>query len=402
MPDAPPFDIVVIGAGLVGLASALAIAPRVRRLLVVDAEARVGAHQSGHNSNVIHSGLYYKPGSLRARHCVEGREALYRFCEEHGIRHERCGKIVVASTTDQLAQLTMLRERAVANGLVGVRTLAAEELTELEPHVAGVGGLHVPETGIVDFSEVAETYARLLRERGASVLLNARVVGGRVGVSEIVVETTAGAFEAKGLVACAGLQSDRIARLFGLAPRDAIVPFRGEYYELVPERRPLVRNLIYPTPDPRFPFLGVHFTRMVNGAVEAGPNAVLALRREGYRKTQVSARDLWEMARFPGAWRLLRRHWRSALAEYHRSFSKTAFLRTLQVLIPELRAADIVPAGAGVRAMAVAPDGTLVDDFRIARAPRMVHVLNAPSPAATASLAIGRTVADLVAEQFQL
>lgn len=400
MSDTPRYDVVVIGAGLVGLASALALQPHVGRLLVLEAEGAVASHQSGHNSNVIHSGLYYKPGSLRARNCVEGRDALYRFCAEHGVPHERCGKLVVATAPADLAQLDILQDRARANGLSGVRRLRAEELRDYEPHVVGLGGLHVPETGIVDFPRVAQTYARLLQERGATLRLGARVVAVRTTSTELVLETTMGSVAASGLVACAGLHSDRIARLCGVRTADAILPFRGEYYALVPERRSLVKNLIYPTPDPRFPFLGVHFTRMVSGAIEAGPNAVLALKREGYHRLQVSVRDLVEMAQFPGAWRLLGRHWRSALAEYRRSFSKTAFLRTLQRLIPELRAEDLVPHGSGVRAMAVARDGSLVDDFRIERAPRMVHVLNAPSPAATASLSIGQTVARLAIEQF--
>lgn len=395
-------DVAIVGGGLVGLATALALVPRVRSLIVLEAEDHLAAHQSGHNSNVIHSGLYYRPGSLRARNCVEGREALYRFCETHGVAFERCGKVVVASVPTDLPQLDELRRRGEANGLRGVRTLTIEELREYEPHVAGVGGLLVPETGIVRFPAVAAAYAAGVRENGGSINCGARVTRVRVGAAEIGLETTAGDIACRHLIACAGLHADRVARMCGLAPDVAILPFRGEYYELVPDARPLVRNLIYPTPDPRFPFLGVHFTRMIGGAIEAGPNAVLALKREGYTVWQMSGGDLWEMARFGGTWKLLRRHWRSAVAEYHRSLSTRAFVRALQRLVPALRERDVVRAGAGVRAMAVDRAGQLVDDFRIERAGRMIHVLNAPSPAATASLSIGHGIAAMATEQFAL
>jgi L-2-hydroxyglutarate oxidase len=393
-------DVAVIGGGLVGLASALALVERRRSPLVLEAEPEVAAHQSGHNSNVIHSGLYYKPGSLRARNCVEGREALYRFCERHALAHERCGKVVVAISPDEVPRLDDLERRGRENGLQGLRRIDAAELHEHEPHVAGVAALHVPETGIVDFRAVARKYAELIDEGGGEVTCGARVLRVDRRGEEIGLETTAGDIVCRFLVSCAGLQSDRVARMCGLSPDIAILPFRGEYYDLVPARRHLVRNLIYPVPDPRFPFLGVHFTRMVNGGVEAGPNAVLALRREGYRLWQVSPRDLAEAASFPGAWRLLARHSRTAIGEYRRSLSKRVFVESLRRLVPGITPDDVVPGGAGVRAMAVDRDGNLVDDFRIDRAPRMIHVLNAPSPAATASLSIGQTVARMAAEQF--
>jgi L-2-hydroxyglutarate oxidase len=398
-----PYDVAVVGGGIVGLGTAMALALESRASLVVlEAESRLAAHQTGHNSGVIHSGLYYAPGSLRARNSVEGRQALYRFCEEHGIPHDRCGKLVVATTPSELQALERLEERGRANGLTDVRRLGPEELREYEPHVAGVAGLLVPETGIVHYGEVAEAFARVAEERGARILRKARVLAIDNRNGETVLETAQGDVKARGLINCGGLESDRVARLAGLRPGVQILPFRGEYYELVPERRFLVKNLIYPVPDPRFPFLGVHFTRMIRGGVEAGPNAVLALGRYGYRWRQVSARDLWEMACYPGFWRMAMRYWRTGLFEIHRSLSKRAFLAELQRLLPELRAEDIRPAGAGVRAMAVEPDGSLVDDFRLVQLDRMIHVLNAPSPAATASISIGRTLARLALDQFSI
>jgi (S)-2-hydroxyglutarate dehydrogenase len=392
----PSFDIAIIGGGIVGLATAYALAPRYgSRLVVLEAEGRVAAHQTGHNSGVIHSGLYYKPGSLKAKNCVEGREELYRFCAEHGVVHERCGKVVVATEPAELPALDELQRRGAANGLSGLKRLSPEELREHEPHVAGIAGLWVPDTGIVDYVQVTETYGRLATERGAEVRLNWRVIGCRRADGGWVLETTAGPVVTRRLINCGGLQSDRVARLCGVDPGVRIVPFRGEYYQLVPARESLVRNLIYPVPDARFPFLGVHFTRMARGGIEAGPNAVLALKRYGYHRTSFSSRDAWEMARWPGLWRMAGRYWKTGLGEFYRSFSKTAFVKALRKLIPELRAEDIVPAGAGVRAQALSPSGALVDDFHIVTAEGMIHVLNAPSPAATASLSIGRTIAEL-------
>lgn len=395
--------ITIIGGGIVGMATALALSERLRQQLVVlEAENQLAAHQTGHNSGVIHSGLYYKPGSLKARNCVEGRQALYRFCEEHKIAHERCGKVVVATRPSELPVLDMLEQRGRANGLDGLRRLRAEEIHEYEPHADGIAGLYVPQTGIVDYIQVTETYARLARQAGAETWMGARFYGYEKHGGEITLETTRGALHCRYLINCAGLHSDRVARLCGVNPGLQIVPFRGEYYEIVPERQFLVRNLIYPVPDPNFPFLGVHFTRMVRGGVEAGPNAVLALKREGYRFTSFSAGDALQIFTYPGFWRLAFKYWKTGLGEIYRSLSKRAFVKALQRLVPELRLEDVHRSGAGVRAQALEPNGMLVDDFRIVQTDRMIHVLNAPSPAATASLSIGRAIADMAFKSFDL
>ncbi len=391
-----PCDIVIVGGGAVGMATAMALLDGRRvSLLVLEAEDRLAAHQTGHNSGVIHSGLYYRPGSLKARMCVEGREAMYRFCAEHGVRHERCGKIVVATGEVDLPALAELEHRGLANGLEGLRRLSGEELREHEPAVAGIAGLFVPQTGIVDYSEVTEAYAGVVRRRGGQVLTNARVLHVHQKSDRTILQTTLGEFECKGLINCGGLQSDRIARMCGLEPDVSIVPFRGEYYRLKPARWGLVRNLIYPVPDPRFPFLGVHFTRMIGGGVEAGPNAVLALARHGYGWARISPRDILSAITYPGFWRMTGRYWKTGMGEMWRSLSKRAFLRALRRLIPQLDLADLERGGAGVRAQALGRDGRMVDDFRILTAERMIHVLNAPSPAATASISIGRHIAQL-------
>jgi L-2-hydroxyglutarate oxidase len=401
--DTPAYDVAVIGGGIVGIATARALCERLSgRLMVLEAETELGSHQSGHNSGVVHSGLYYRPGSLKARNCVEGRELLYRFCAEHGVPHERCGKVVVATTERELPALDELERRGRANGLQGLRRLQPEQIRELEPHIAGIAGLHVQETGIVDYPRVIAVQAELVRALGGEILLGARVEGVRRLGGEIVLETPRGAVRVRALVNCAGLQSDRVARLCGVEPGLQIVPFRGEYYELRPERHHLVRNLVYPVPDPEFPFLGVHFTRMVHGGVEAGPNAVLAWKREGYRHRDISLRDLAQMAAYGGFWRMASRYWRTGLGEMYRSASKRAFVAALRRLLPELREDDVVRAGAGVRAQAVEPSGVLCDDFRIVEAAGMVHVLNAPSPAATASISIGQHIADLAVARFGL
>jgi (S)-2-hydroxyglutarate dehydrogenase len=403
MSDPRTHDVAVIGGGVVGCATAMALLQRhTLSLVVLEAESHLAAHQTGNNSGVIHSGLYYKPGSLKATNCVTGREALYRFCAEHGIAHDRCGKVVVATDPAEIPRLDELERRGRANGLEAIRRLRPEEILEHEPHCTGIDGLWVPYTGIVDYTAVTEAYAHIVQERGGEVTTGARVVAFRRDGDAFVLETTAGRVRCRAIVNCAGLQSDRVARLCGVRPGLQIVPFRGEYYEIVPDKQHLVRNLIYPVPDPAFPFLGVHFTRMIEGGVEAGPNAVLAFKREGYTKWSVSPKDTLGFAFYPGFWRMASQHWRMSLGEMHRSWSKKAFVKALQRLLPELTMADVHPAGAGVRAQALEPSGKLVDDFRIVEAARQVHVLNAPSPAATASISIGESIAGMAAKNFGL
>ena len=396
-----PYDIAVIGGGIVGLATALALKDH-GRIVVLEAEDRLAAHQTGNNSGVIHSGLYYRPGSLKARNCVSGRESLYRFCREHGIAHQRCGKIVVCTREDELPALAELEKRGTANGLAGIRRLPPQAIGEYEPQAAGLAALFVPDTGIVDYTEVTGKYAELLKRSGGDIRLGFRVERVHPGRDEIVIGSTGGEIKTVNLINCAGLYADRIARLCGVDPGLKIIPFRGEYYTLIPERHSLVKNLIYPVPDPRFPFLGVHFTRMIHGEVEAGPNAVLAFKREGYKKFSFSARDVGEYMLYGGFWKMGMRNWKMGVGEYRRSFSKRAFVKALQRLIPKIVAADLRPGGAGVRAQAVLPDGRLLDDFAIRQSERMIHVLNAPSPAATASLSIGETIAAMAREHFRL
>jgi (S)-2-hydroxyglutarate dehydrogenase len=391
-------DVVVIGGGIVGCATALALAPE-RRVMVLEAEDRVAPHQSGHNSGVIHSGLYYHPDSLKARTCRAGREAMYRFCEEEGIPHRRSGKVVVATSAEELPALARLEARGRANGLALTR-LEGGALREREPAVAGVAGLWVPETGVVDFGKVTLGIARRAERLGVQVRTGARVLGSRMDGGSRVIETASGAVRARVVVTCAGLQADRVARLFGDDPGVTIVPFRGEYYALRPERRDLVQSAIYPVPNPALPFLGAHFTRRIGGDVDAGPNAVLAWARHGYSRWNVSGRDLAETLTSGGFWRMAVAQWRAGFAELGRSYSKRLFVRALRRLVPQVDAADLVPAGSGVRAQAVNASGQLVDDFHIVEGKRTVHVLNAPSPAATASLAIGMEIATRVTRQL--
>jgi (S)-2-hydroxyglutarate dehydrogenase len=401
MPDSH-FNLIVIGGGVVGLATALEVTRRFPRLrlLLLEKENRVARHQSGHNSGVIHSGVYYKPGSLKARLCVAGAAAMVEFCREHGIAHRVCGKVIAATEESELPRLEELRRRGEANGLTGLRMIGASELSELEPHASGLRALVVPSTGITDYASVCEKYVELISAQGGSILTSCPATAIERTAKEIVVETPAKTFSADYLINCAGLFSDRISRMAGDDPGITIVPFRGEYYDLVPERASLVRALIYPVPDPRFPFLGVHFTRRINDTVDAGPNAVLALQREGYRHSDISVRDLAGSLSFPGFWRMASKHWRSGLEEFRRSLSKRAFTRALQRLVPQVREEDLVPGKSGVRAQALQRDGTLVDDFTFVRSDRMLHVLNVPSPAATASLMIGKEIVKMAQDQF--
>jgi L-2-hydroxyglutarate oxidase len=385
---------VVVGGGIVGLATALAVleADPGSSLVVLEKEPECGRHQSGHNSGVIHSGIYYAPGSLKARLCRAGNRSMAAFCEEHGIPYRTCGKLIVATAEDELPALERLYERGVAQGLA-VERLGPEGVRAHEPHAAGIAAVWVPETGIVDYGEVVGRLAALVTAAGGEVRTTTPVTGLERRGGRWLVSSPGGPLEAARVVTCAGLQSDQVARMAGAEPGARVLPFRGEYYELVAHRRHLVNGLVYPVPDPRLPFLGVHFTRDIHGAVHAGPNAVLGWRREAYRRRDVDLRELAESLAYPGTWGLARRFWRTAIAEQYRSLRKAAFVHALQRLVPEVEARDVVPAGAGVRAQAVAADGALVDDFLIVEQDGAVHVCNAPSPAATASLEIGRVVA---------
>jgi L-2-hydroxyglutarate oxidase LhgO len=398
------FHVAVVGGGIVALATARALSERAprARLVLLEKEPELGRHQTTHNSGVIHSGIYYRPGSAKARLCVEGARLMVQFCEAHALALGRCGKVIVATRPEEVERLRALWERGVANGVPGLRRLDAAGLREIEPHAAGLEAIHSPATATVDFGAVAEALARELTARGVRLETRARVVAVSRRGRQWVVRTPRVEVQARALINCAGLYADRVALLAGVRPDVRIIPFRGEYYFLRPERSHLVRGLIYPVPDPEFPFLGVHFTRTVHGRVEAGPNAVLAFAREGYRFTTVRGRELWWTLSYPGFWAMARRYWRTGCYELYRSLSRGAFVRALQRLVPAVRAADLVPGGSGVRAQAVARDGTLVDDFRIVEEPGALHVLNAPSPAATASLAIGRHLAARAAALFDL
>lgn len=393
------YDYAVVGAGIVGLATArelLRRAPR-GRLIVLEKEDGPARHQTGHNSGVIHSGLYYRPGSQKALLCVSGAALLTAYCDERGIPYERCGKLVVAAGERELPALEELRARGEANGLRGLRTLRADEIAAIEPHIVGAGALHVPSAGIVDFARVAHALAEDVHAAGGETAYASEVLAITPRDGSLRVRTRRREIAARRVVGCAGLWSDRLARAAGASAEPRIVPFRGDYYVLRPERRSLVRGLVYPVPDPRFPFLGVHFTRRIDGEVWLGPNAVLAFARHGYRRTTVRVGDLVETLRAPGFRRLAVRHWRAGLAELYRDVSKDAFLRDLRRYMPALRPDDLLPGPAGVRAQAVAADGTLVDDFVFDETGGFLNVRNAPSPAATSSLAIARAIADRLA-----
>jgi L-2-hydroxyglutarate oxidase len=397
----PHTSVLILGGGIVGLATAHNLGERHPhlRVRVIEKEAAVGEHQTGHNSGVLHSGIYYKPGSLKAANCRTGKRVMEEFCAAHGVPYEICGKVIVAVNDAQLPALARIFERGQQNG-VRCEIIGRERLAELEPHACGVQAIHVPEGGIVNYRQVCRKMAELLQARGGELLTGTRVLGLRAGSQEVAVSTTSGDFTADYAIVCCGLFSDRVARLAGQRIETQIVPFRGEYFELKPEAHHLCRNLIYPVPDPSFPFLGVHFTRMIEGGVECGPNAVLAFAREGYRKTDVNLRDLCETLAFRGFRRLAWKYWRVGAGEMWRSWSKAAFVRALAHLIPEIKSEHLVPARAGVRAQSIAPDGSMVDDFVIQPDGRIIHVLNAPSPAATSSLNVGRLVVEKLAERL--
>jgi L-2-hydroxyglutarate oxidase len=397
------YDVVVIGGGIVGLATALNLkkARPSLRLLLIEKENSLAAHQTGHNSGVIHSGLYYKPGSLKAKNCIEGYHMLIDFCNENNIKYELCGKIVVATREDQIPSLETLFERGIQNGLKGLEMLNKEQMRAIEPHVAGIAGIKVPQTGIINYTTVSEKYAENIKNLGGEIRLGEKVSS----ISEInnvsTVVTNKGSYDTTLVINCAGLYSDKVAQFTEKEKvKVRIIPFRGEYYEIKPKKQYLVKHLIYPVPDPNFPFLGVHFTRMVDGGVEAGPNAVLAFRREGYKKLSVDFSEFGETLAWPGFRKVAAKYWKTGIGEYYRSFSKSAFTKALQALIPEIKEDDLVPGGAGVRAQACDYDGGLLDDFAIIENRQAINVLNAPSPAATSSLSIGKTVSEMALKRL--
>jgi (S)-2-hydroxyglutarate dehydrogenase len=392
------YDILIIGGGIVGLATAWRILEKQpsARVCILEKEKGLAAHQTGNNSGVIHSGIYYKPNSLKALNCIRGYQMMLDFCMQHEIPHEVCGKIIVATRQDELPRLQALGERAQLNGLTGVRKISPSEMKEIEPHVSGIEGLWVPQTGIVDYRLVADKLGQLIRNQGGEIHLNTQVkdINHLHQHSEVITENRT--FTARLIVNCAGLYSDKIAELTRENISYRIIPFRGEYYKLRPERENLVKNLIYPVPDPNFPFLGVHFTRMKRGGVEAGPNAVLAFRREGYRKSDFDRQEFMEIMAWRGFQKVAAKYWKMGMGEFYRSFSKAAFTRALQRLIPAIQENDLVEGGAGIRAQACDREGGLIDDFLILEDRYMINIGNAPSPAATSSLSIGQTVSEMV------
>lgn len=396
-------DFIIVGGGIVGLATALKLlqANPGLKILVIEKEKEVGRHQTGNNSGVIHSGLYYKPGSLKAVNCIRGYNLLIAFCQEHSVPYDLCGKVVVATEAKELPLLKNLYDRGEQNGLKDFKMLKAEELKEFEPHVKGLAGFFVPQTGIVDYKIVAEKYADEIRKSGGQIILGEKVVNIVSEVKNIFVETDQSSFRCSILINCAGLYSDKVARLSSQNINVKIIPFRGEYYKIKKDREYLVKNLIYPVPDPNFPFLGVHFTRMMKGGVEAGPNAVLAFSREGYRKSDINLKELGETLAWPGFQKVARKYWRTGLGEMYRSFSKGAFTKALQKLIPEIQENDLVEGGAGVRAQACDKTGGLVDDFLIYEEKQVINVCNAPSPAATSSLSIGESIAAMALKKLR-
>jgi len=396
-------DVIVVGGGIVGLAAAYRLleARPGLKLLLLEKEPKLAMHQTGRNSGVLHAGLYYKPGSEKARLSVSGLQQMIGFCRQYGIAHEQCGKIVIASDENELPRLESLWERGNANGLSGLRKLTPQQIIEIEPHAVGVAAIHVPQEGIVDYPAVCDKLAALIRGNGGEIILNARVNKIFSKGNDRTVETNAGPFCAPFVISCGGLFSDRLVKASGQKPSAKIIPFRGEYFQIKKERQFLVRNLIYPVPDPKFPFLGVHFTRLIRGGIEAGPNAVLAFAREGYHWTNVNPRDLAESLSFPGLWKFLARYPSLWGYEIFRSLSRAEFTRSLQKLVPEIRRADLERGGSAVRAQAMTPGGSLIEDFHFEESPGILHVINAPSPAATASLAIGQRIAEKVLTQLR-
>ena len=397
------FDVVCVGAGILGLATAMTLAKRYRvRIAVIEAERETGLHQTGRNSGVIHSGLYYKPGSLKANNCYQGRRRLLALCDEHQIEYDLCGKLVIATDASELPRLDELEQRGRANGLEGLLRIEGAEIPRYEPHATGIEALWVPATGIINYSKVLDLYAQLFAEHGGDLRLGARLVSVKTQQDRLQLETTEGPIEAKYLINCAGLQSDRVARMAGAEPHVRIVPFRGDYFDLKENKRHLLRALIYPVPDPRFPFLGVHLTRRLDGSIEAGPNAVLALRREGYTAPRFNARDAASALFYPGLWRLGARFWKIGLSEYLRSGNEKRFAAALQKFVPAITAEDLTPGGCGIRAQALSAKGDLLDDFAIEQSTNALHVLNAPSPGATASLAIADQLTECASKHFGL
>ncbi|MCZ2140436.1 MAG: L-2-hydroxyglutarate oxidase [Bacteroidia bacterium] len=391
------YDYVIIGGGIVGLSSAyhlLQLNPKLR-VAIVEKEGKVAAHQTGHNSGVIHSGIYYKPGSLKAQNCINGYNLLIDFCRTHNIQFDLCGKLIVAVDNTELTELEKLYQRGKENGLSEIKYVAKEQIADYEPHLTGVKAIHVPYTGIIDYTEVCEKLAELIQNAGGKIFLNNAVTKIHSDETISTVETISNSFDTKKIINCAGLYCDKVAEMAGEDTDTRIIPFRGEYYMLRPEKRNLVNNLIYPVPDPNFPFLGVHFTRMIDGNVEAGPNAVFAFKREGYHKSDVDLVEMFESLTWPGFQKVAAKYWKTGLGEFYRSFSKAAFTKALQRLIPDVQEDDLLPAESGVRAQACDRTGGLLDDFKIIEKPNAIHVLNAPSPAATSSLSIGKTIADL-------
>ena len=399
-----PYDVAIIGGGIIGLATALQLTGRYPRcrMVVIEKEEGLAAHQTGHNSGVIHSGIYYRPGSQKAQFCVRGVTALLQFCQEHDIQYQLCGKVIVATDPSELPQLEELYGRGKANGVEGLEIIGPERLKEIEPHARGIRALYAPRTGIVDFTQVSNAYAARVRANGGEILTSTRLMDITPVTELLALETSGGVIHARHLINCGGLHADRIARMMGLEPEVRIVPFRGDYFTLRPHARQLVRGLIYPVPDPRFPFLGVHFTRTIRGQVEAGPNAVLALAREGYGKRDFNLSDALGTLAYRGFWRMARKYWRVGMGEVYRAMRKGVFVRDLQRLVPAVTAADVGPGGSGLRAQALSRSGVLLDDFSIQVTGSAIHVLNAPSPGATSSLTIGEAIASLAASSFGL